>query len=139
LPGLSISQEGKLAMNAKEIKDRIKAHVQDHKEAYIAGGAFFAVGLGAGVAVGGPQLIQIVDAFSIKYKSPTTTQLINMLVRRGHPGNVIVCRETGQPFASQNQAAQMMGLNASHLAQHLQGKAPHVKGNTFERIGEATA
>jgi hypothetical protein len=125
------------AMNVKEVKDKVVAHVQEHKEAWIAGGACFAVGLGAGVAVGGPQLIQIVDAFNFKYKSPTTTQIINMLVRRGHPGFVIRCNETGEVYASQRRAAEALGINRGNLWSHLQGERPSVDGHTFTNLGEA--
>jgi DNA endonuclease I-HmuI-like, NUMOD-like domain len=126
-------------MNVKELKDKVVTHMQEHKEAWIAGGVCFAVGLGGGLAVGGPQLIQIVDAFNFKYKSPTTTQIINMLVRRGHPGFVIKCNETGEVFASQNRMAEALGLKPTDVAQQLNGHRSHAKGYTFERLGEATA
>lgn len=126
-------------MNVREKYEHVKVHVRAHKEAYIAGAAGLAVGLGAGFYVSRPQLIQIVDAFNFKYKSPTITQIIQMLVRRGHPGNVVRCNETGEVFASQNRAAQALGLTPTDVAQQLNGWRQHAHGYTFERLGEATA
>ena len=126
-------------MNAKAKLAVIKEHVKEHKEAYIAGSACLLIGLGAGTVVGKPQLVQIIDAFNFKYKSPTTTQIINMLVRRGHPGNVVRCVETGEVFASQNRAANALGLTPTDVAQQLNGWRQHAHGYTFERLGEATA
>lgn len=124
-------------MKFREVPKRVKEHVKEHKEAYVAGTACLVAGAVAGL-VARVQLIQVVDAMNVKYKSPTSTQIINMLDRRGHPGYVVQNKETGQPFQSLNQACEMDGINRGDLYRHLKGELPHVKGHTYEVLGEAT-
>lgn len=112
-------------------------HVKENRTAYIVGGACFAAG-----AAGSALLLHqgvIVDSFKFQWKTVTHNEVATVLARRGHPGNIIKCNETGELFASQNRAAQMLGLNPSQLAQHLGGKLPHVQGHTFTKLGEAQA
>lgn len=117
--------------------EKTKNHFKRNRKIYISAG----IGLTAGVAVGlllNTKNIQIVDAIKLQYKSPTTNNITQVnLARRGHPGNVIVCNETGELFASQNRAADLLGLNRSNLSSHLKGKNPHVNGLTFRKVGEA--
>ncbi len=56
------------------------------------------------------------------------------VTRQGPPSWVIRCLETGEIFMSQKQAAELMGLPASHISEHLNGAMPHVRGYTFERL-----
>ena len=46
-----------------------------------------------------------------------------------------MCRKW-EVFASQNRAAEMMGLSPSRLSDHLVGKTENVKGFKFEKLGE---
>jgi len=105
--------------------DEIKTHISENKKFYI--------GLGIGVLVGvaiTPKVIQVM------YKSPGSTQSV---VRRMHPGNVIKCNETGEIFASERRAADLLGLSRTTLGQHLKGNQNAVNGLTFTKIGEAQA
>ena len=118
--------------------DRVKIHLQENKKVYIVGGAALVVGaIGGAVYMGGG--VQIVDSFKLlNWKSPHSSMTV--LIRRGHPGNIIKCLETGELFASQNRAAAVNGLSASNLSQHLNGKQDAVSGLHFEsNLGEAVA
>jgi hypothetical protein len=51
-------------------------------------------------------------------------------------GKAVRCNETGQPFKSQSQAADWLGINKAQLSQHLRGTPGYktVKGMTFSHI-----
>jgi hypothetical protein len=120
--------------------DKVKKHFVDNKKFYIG------VGVGAAVATTVTVLImngrvpteegsiKIINKIVGDHNSITT-----YLVRRGHPGFLIKCVETGEVFASQNRAAQVMGVSAQAIARHLKGENPHAGGFTFENLGEAVA
>ena len=114
-------------------------HVKKHKVAYISAGAGVAVGVTATLILkqtgAGNTAIQKVVAF----KTGNVTQnVIQQLARRGHPGIVVKCNETGEVFASLNRAAEAMNINRAGLQRHLQGLKDSVGGFTFEMLGEAT-
>lgn len=50
---------------------------------------------------------------------------------------LVRCNETGEVFASQNRAADLLKIPKSLLTGHLNGKFESANGLTFERIGEA--
>lgn len=117
--------------------DRLKNHFEEHKTAYIFG----AVGVAAGAIVGvsvGVSLKSADASLDIKgvfYKSPVSvTQIVE---RRGHPGYVIMCNETGEQFASIRRAADLLGISPSDISKHLKDLRPDVKGLTFTLVGEA--
>lgn len=58
------------------------------------------------------------------------------LLRRGHPGNKILCNQTGEVFASQQRAATANDISPSSLSEHLRGLRDSVNGLTFEKLGE---
>jgi hypothetical protein len=64
--------------------------------------------------------------------------IVTDLSRRGHPGNLVLCNETGEVFASQNRAAQAMGINASELSKNIRGLVSDAGGFTFTKLGEAS-
>jgi len=122
-----------------EFKNRIKIHVRKHKTKYT---------FGAGVAVTGvtvlifrramPQGGLRNTAFLVfRNRQTVNNVIITQLERRGHPGYIIKCNETGEVFASQARAADAMGINRPNLVSHLNGRLPHTGGYTFERLGEA--
>ena len=59
-----------------------------------------------------------------------------VLVRRGHPGNVIQCDETKEVFASQNRAAEVFVVSPSRMSSHLKGDLDNVDGHHFTKLGE---
>jgi hypothetical protein len=116
-------KEGRLA--------RVKSHVYDYRRVYITG----VTGIAVGFALRGrPEVVNIVDVFNIKFRSPTNNIIVTAL---GDPGNIVQCVETGTVYASQNQAARELGVAAARISEHLQGKLPNVKGFHFEYLGKA--
>lgn len=67
---------------------------------------------------------------------PIQNNITVALVRRGHPGNQILCNQTGEVFASQMRAAKANGISPSSLSEHLRGLKDDVNGLTFENLGE---
>lgn len=120
--------------------DKVKKHFNTHKKTYTT--------LGAGVLLGvsttliftktqaGNNAVQKVIAFKT---GDVTQNVVQMLARRGHPGNVIRCVETGETFASQNRAAELLNLSRYGLTEHLKGCRDSVNGLHFEKLGEAVA
>lgn len=112
-------------------------HVKENRTAYIVGGVCFAAGA-AGSALLLHQSV-IVDSFKFQWKTVTHNEVTTVLARRGHPGNIIKCNETGELFSSQNRAADLLGINPAILSQHLNGKLASANGHTFTKLGEARA
>lgn len=63
--------------------------------------------------------------------------IITYLERRGHPGNIIRCKDTGEVWASQNRCADVMNISRTSLKRHLDGLVENVDGFRFEILGEA--
>jgi len=120
------------------VNERVKTHRCKHRVAYISG----AVGLFVGASVATILITRRADASvqvnprGIFIKSPIITQTI--LERRGHPGNHVMCVETGEVFASQSRAADVMQVGKGTLSKHLKGTLSHAGGYTFEKLGEAS-
>lgn len=120
----------------KDKWEEFKDHIERNQTAYISGAIGIVLG-GIGTFLFMSDDAQIIDSFKfINWKSPHTSQTI--MIRRGHPGNVVRCIQTGELFASQNRAAKVNDVNAGQLAQHLAGKFDSIKGLTFEKLGEAS-
>ena len=125
--------------------ESIKNHVREHKKAYVVGGTVAAVGVAAGVGyiLGVRTTPKNVDTLvapsnTINGLAWKPTQTIEVVVEAlGDPGNIIQDLTTGTIYASQNQAARELGVNAARISEHLAGKIPHVKGHTFEFLGKA--
>jgi hypothetical protein len=123
------------SLEASKNYQKVKLHLQTNKRTYITGASCFVAG---GVIFSKrPELKQTVDSFKFQWQSPTTNVVTATLTRRGHPGYIIKCCETGEMFASQNRAAEANAITAAMLSAHLNGKYPHAGGRHFERIGEA--
>lgn len=115
-------------------------HIKKNRDKYIIGGIALTVGLTVGYLTHPSSANQRAAVKQlIAWNSPTTINLeqTTTLVRRGHPGNMVKCMETGEVFASQNRAADVMGISRSALSNHLKGDTSSVKGYTFQHRGEA--
>jgi hypothetical protein len=107
-------------------KESIKGHFQRNGKLYI--------GLGAGALA----VVMLTNRDSVRvYVLGHHNTVTTILERRGHPGFMVRCKETGEVWASQNRAAACMNISESELSKHLNGLTNHVKGKTFERLGEA--
>lgn len=116
----------------KEQFEKVKTHVKNNKKVYIAAGVGVAVGAGVVLCLG-----DRVNVTQIAIGKNNVLKQTTLLVRRGHPGFVIKCKETGEVFASQNRAAEALGVSARSIARHLKGEHPNAGGFTFENLGEA--
>ena len=96
-------------------------------------GAMFGLGVGLGI---GLRQVQVVA--NIKSPGAVATG-VQQLARRGHPGNVIKCVETGEVFVSQNRAAAAYGISAKALRNSLRGLKETAGGYHFEFVGEMPA
>ena len=117
----------------------IKAHVKDNAKMYIVGASCVVVGSTItfvalrNLSATDTKVISKVGG--IHYKSTNIIQ--TTLERRGHPGNIVRCIETGEVFASQNRAADALKISPTALGRHLKGLRNQVGGLTFETLGEA--
>ena len=118
--------------------DKIRTHISENKNVYIAAGVGVTVGA---VLVGGMfygRQVIINDSLNVSVNSPKTNIVVANLTRRGHPGNIIRCVETGEVFASQRRAAEALGLNRIDIYKMLKGELDNVKGLSFENLGESS-
>jgi hypothetical protein len=122
---------------------QIKAHLQENRNAYLAGigGAAFA-GITCLIMRGvasQPISVAIGDTASGAISVAGKEVVMNNVSfissnRQGSPAWVIRCLETNKIFTSQRKAAIEMGLSQSRLSSHLNGVRDNVNGLHFERI-----
>ena len=122
--------------------DEVKAHVSRHKTAYL---------IGAGIGIAGITFLIMrgrhVGVLRVPYGSdevtvrPLTffsnrTNVVTIIDKgtKGAPSWVVHCKETGEVFKSQLEAAKTMNLSPSNLSSHLNGRYSDVSGFHFERI-----
>ena len=113
------------------MEDQDKTHWEKYRIYYLCAAALL-VGVGIGLlcraninlSIGGRNNTQVI----------AKNLIVSQLERRGHPGWIVRCIETGEVFASQNRAAEVTGINPGRLSEHLNGKTPHDQGYTFERV-----
>lgn len=118
--------------------EKAKAHVRRNRGAYFSGAACLVAGAVGGAFFSAPAVTQqAINKALLIWKPVQTLEQTVVLVRRGHPGFIVKCLETGVTYASQGHAAAQNGINPGHLSQHLRGFTPHIKGLHFERIAEA--
>lgn len=132
--------------------ERIKAHVKRNKVAYASlGSAVLAASFTCLIMRGRHADVQCVSDTAetsvfvrpltfFSKQGEITTNIINVLERdgRGHPGYIVHCKETGDVFASQKQAADAFNIPSAVLSLHIRGKLDDVNGLHFERISPAT-
>lgn len=124
-------------MEKKTVGQRVKSHFKKHKTKYLVGGTCAVVGVTVGVYLGNKGMInfQLVNTGSVS-QVQNIDNSINILTRRGHAGNIVRCIETGETYASQNRAAEVLGLDKSILSKHLNGLKEHVNGLHFEKVDD---
>jgi hypothetical protein len=119
----------------KEQLEKVKNHFRENKGTYIACGITAAISGGSAYLAASAKVSQ--KAIVIGKDNQVHLEQITVLARRGHPGFIIKCNETGELFASISRAAEMMNLSRPNLTKHLQGKHDNVGGFTFSNLGEA--
>lgn len=116
----------------KNWPEKIKQHVKDHKKEYLIGGV-----TGASCFIAGyflrPQVVNVVDAFNIKYKSPTTTNVITILERKACQEPIPVRDKlTGETYRSLRRASAVTGETLSRISDDIHGAA-----DRFERLPDS--
>lgn len=124
-------------MEKKTVGQKVKSHFKRNKGKYIVGGTCIVVGGTVGAYLGNRGIIniQLVNTGHVE-QSLYIDKSINILSRRGHAGNIVRCVETGEVFASQNRACDLLGINRAELSNHLNGLKDDVKGLHFEKEGD---
>jgi hypothetical protein len=124
----------------------VKAHLREHKEAYITGGICLGVGVLAGItgtivrSNAQQPISRGISATARRGISVAGKRVVLNNVsyissnRQGAPSWVVRCLETGAIFTSQRSAAEEMELPAAEVSKHLNGLMDHVRGYHFERI-----
>jgi hypothetical protein len=109
---------------------KFKKHLKENQKVYL---------VGAGCLTAGyflrPQVVNVVDVFNLKYKSPTTTNVITILERRACKEPIPVrCVETGEVFASIRRAGDVLDIPRQLISDQIRGKIPSANGLRFEAI-----
>lgn len=120
------------------MRNKIKEHWNNHKEKYLIGATALSTGIAIGLAIQIRNMTVQGEAVAMNNAliniNPTANAVV---VPQGHPGYVIQNLDTGEIYMSQNQAAKALGISATILSQHLNGKVDDVSGMKFNRLGVA--
>lgn len=117
--------------------NKIIVHLKRNKWKYIVGVLLIIIGFLIFYILRIRPSTTIINNLISTTNSPNA--VITFLERRGHPGFVVKCLETGEVFASQNRCASLLGINPADLSKHLRGLKVHAGGLHFERLGEAVS
>jgi hypothetical protein len=120
----------------KERLERVKTHLKENKKVYFTGASCLVAGaLGSAILM--PKDCMNVRQFQVlTWKSRQSVEVF--VEALGDPGNIVQDTTTGIVYASQGQAARELSLDRARITDHLMGRAPHVKGHIFTRLGKAT-
>jgi len=135
-------------INFDNVFEGIKSHVKRHQVAYSFGAGIGIAGFSYLIMGGrhasflrsldGPETIDtLVTVRPFAFLSFFSKQdAITTLIRegRGHPGYPVWCRETGEGWFTQAEAARSAKTSAPYMSGHLTGKYPDVHGLHYERM-----
>ena len=132
------NQESPKEENDMNKLNNVKKHFKTNKNAYISGATALAVGVVGTKALSNPVAVQkAINQGMLIWKPVQNLEQTTVLVRRGHPGFIIKCVETGEVFASKARACEALNIARADLSKHLSGAQEAVKGLHFENLGEA--
>ena len=117
--------------------EKTKQHISKHKIVYVAVGSALVAATITAIALSQAKQIVVTDAFNVSWKPTKINNITTILERRGHPGNMVRCNQTGELFASQGRAAAANGLSPTSVGRNLAGLTDSVKGLSFTHMGEA--
>lgn len=120
-------------------------HFKKHKAVYISAGIVTAVGTAAFFLGRRSMRVSPEDITKLSAANTNAGAIIwkpvqnisQTVIRRGHPGFLVQCVETGEIFASLRRASDVLGIDRGGLSKHLHGLQDAVGGYTFKILGEA--
>ena len=133
--------------------ETIKKHFTEHKEVYIGIGIGLtlagitwvivrghkpglAMQTGPGTSYADPVLSSTGDASPLIFAPGAESVTTNIYTgKKGHPGFITRCIETGDIFSSQQKAADYFQIDTKILSQHLRGLLENAQGYHFEHVG----
>ena len=120
--------------------EKFKAHVKEHKEAYIVGGIGFVACVGVWIIAsrsnGGERTIvtKEINQVAVGYRN---TQVVIEMVERSTPSKPVHLVGTDLYFPSLNEASRQTGHSLSKLSRHINGHIPDINGDVFELLTPA--
>lgn len=125
----------------KERLNKIREHVIEYKETYIAGAICLLAGYTLAITRERHASLQSgldepsqVTMRSLFLFSNHNKVVVNEREGRGHPGYIVRCLETLIEFPTQADAARAMDLSPAVLSSHINGRFDNVNGYHFERV-----
>jgi hypothetical protein len=123
-------------------RDKIKTHVNKHKEAYVVGGVCLFVGVTTGYVFRNSTVKATIDNRQILSWKPinTSTNIITSYLNvRGYVAKAVRCLENDLEYSSQIEGAEAVGATASNFSKHMNGRLPHINGFHFEYVLDEVA
>lgn len=123
-------------------RDQIKAHFERNKTRYYLGSLVGIAGITCfmmrGRGTGLPEITArrsetVVTRPFFLFSNHNNVVTVIQRMGRGRRGNMTVCLETGENFASQTLAAAREGVSHKNMHLHLNGKLPDINGHHFVR------
>lgn len=117
---------------------RIKTHLRENKKLYVGLGLGIVAGAAAGVLLTRTNADTVVNSkiYQVLAWKPQATLEV-YIEALGDPGNIVQDTTTGTIYASQNQAANALGLHKSQVSQYLNGKNVDLNGHDLIKLGKA--
>lgn len=115
--------------------NKIKAHVIDHKEIYIAitVTAIFTSGLTM-LIMQRAQISSAVTQKALIAWKPVMEQNTNIIIQApGNSGNVLM-DDLGNLYSSQNSAAKALGVSPTSIVDHLSGRKDFINGRKLTKV-----
>ena len=120
--------------------EKIKKHIEEHKEAYVVGGVCLLIGAaGSGLIISNRSfseisLVQKVKQIGIGNRANAI--MINML-ERSTPSKPVHLVGTSLYFDSLSEAARQTGHSLAQISRNVNGHIPDVGGDVFELLTKA--
>jgi hypothetical protein len=121
-------------LNFDNLVENVKNHVKRHQAIYSFGAGVGMMGLFAFATGGRYYKVPEIAIRPISVLSKQTVVAVIKREGRGHPGFPVWCRETGDAWFTQGEAAKSVGTSALKMSQHLNGHRPDVFGLHYERL-----
>lgn len=146
-------EETKMVEEKVSVGQKVKGHFKKHKAKYITGGVVVAVGgvsfyIGRKYGIAGISMDVITEAsptnvaigkdIKIENKTEITNNVTNTINMGGHVKKLVRRLSDGKLYNSVQEAADDAKVTQPTMSNHLNGREPHVKGESYEIAGIAT-